>query len=184
MLARLLDERAGAIRAEVDLPVMVCLRLAAATVSVSEIATLSPGDVVLVERCCGPAPAAVAVIAEHFIAPVELTPAGARIVAPPIRGHGSIWEWSMENVREQSGGRIPRDTDLDDLPVKLVFELGRLELSLGEIRQLVPGALLPLARPLEESLDIVANGRRIGRGALVQLGDSLGVRITRLFDNA
>jgi type III secretion protein Q len=87
-------------------------------------------------------------------------------------------------VREQSGGRVSRDTDLDDLPVKLVFELGRLELSLGEIRQLVPGALLPLARPLEESLDIVANGRRIGRGALVQLGDSLGVRITRLFDNA
>jgi type III secretion protein Q len=67
--------------------------------------------------------------------------------------------------------------------VKLLFELGRMELSLAEIRQLAPGALVPLQRPLEDSVDILANGRRIGRGNLVQIGDSLGIRITRLFDN-
>jgi len=41
----------------------------------------------------------------------------------------------------------------------------------------------PLARPLDDSVDILANGRRIGCGALVQIGDSIGVRVTRLFDN-
>jgi type III secretion protein Q len=62
--------------------------------------------------------------------------------------------------------------------------LGRIELSLAEIRQLAPGAIVPISRPLEDSVDILANGRRIGRGSLVQIGDSLGIRITRLFDNA
>jgi flagellar motor switch/type III secretory pathway protein FliN len=30
---------------------------------------------------------------------------------------------------------------------------------------------------------VVANGRRIGRGNLIQIGDSLGVRLARLFED-
>lgn len=96
---------------------------------------------------------------------------------------GSLWEWSMENRGLGSQADILQKTDLDDIPVKLLFELGRVELSLAEIRQLAPGALIPVQRPLEEGVDILANGRRIGRGNLVQIGASLGIRITRLFDN-
>jgi len=90
---------------------------------------------------------------------------------------GSFLEWSMGNPTEFS------DPDLDDLPVRLVFEVGRVELSLGELQRLAPGALVPLGRPLEEPLDIMANGRRLGRGTLVQIGDSLGVRIVSLASN-
>ena len=90
----------------------------------------------------------------------------------------------MENTAEKSQTEALQRADLDDLPVKIVFELGRLDMSLGEIRRLERGALLPLARPLGESVDIVANGRRIGRGTLVQIGDSLGVRIVGLFSHA
>ena len=75
------------------------------------------------------------------------------------------------------------DSDLDDLPVRLVFEFGRAELSLGELQGLAPGALVPLARPLDEPIDIMANGRRLGRGALVRIGDSLGVRIVSIVGN-
>ena len=90
---------------------------------------------------------------------------------------GSFLEWSMGNPTEFS------DPDLDDLPVRLVFEVGRVELSLGELQRLAPGALVPLARPPDEPLDIMANGRRLGRGTLVQIGDSLGVRIVSLAGN-
>ena len=75
------------------------------------------------------------------------------------------------------------DPDLDDLPVRLVFEAGRVELSLGELQRLAPGALVPLSRPLDEPLDIMANGRRLGRGTLVQIGESLGVRIVSIAGN-
>jgi type III secretion protein Q len=43
--------------------------------------------------------------------------------------------------------------------------------------------LLPLRRPLDEPLDIMANGRRLGRGTLVQIGESLGVRIVSIAGN-
>ncbi len=162
-------------------PVVVGVRVAAATFAAGEIATLSPGDVVIADQ---QAKTAVAVIAEHLVAPVELTAAGARIAAPPTRACGSVWEWSMENGGNSPQPDVAQKTNYDDIPVKLLFELGRIELSLAEIRQLAPGAIVPISRPLEDSVDILANGRRIGRGSLVQIGDSLGIRITRLFDNA
>jgi type III secretion protein Q len=162
-------------------PVAVGVRVAAATFAIGDIARLSPGDVVIADQ---QAKTAVAVIAEHLVAPVELTTAGARIAAPPTRARGSAWEWSMENGGNSPQPDVAQKTNFDDIPVKLLFELGRIELSLAEIRQLAPGAIVPISRPLEDSVDILANGRRIGRGSLVQIGDSLGIRITRLFDNA
>jgi type III secretion protein Q len=171
------------VEAAIELPVAVCVRAAAATFAVGEIATLSPGDVVMADDSRQQLRTAVAVIAEHLVAPVALTAAGAQIAARPTRAHGSLWEWSMENGGDRSPVDVLQKTDLDDIPVKLLFELGRVELSLAEIRQLAPGALIPMLRPLEDSVDILANGRRIGRGNLVQIGDSMGVRITRLFDN-
>lgn len=86
----------------------------------------------------------------------------------------------MANGGDRSRADL-KEAELDDIPVKMLFELGHIELSLAEVRQLAPGALIPLPRPLEESVDISANGRRIGRGSLVRIGDNLGVRITRLF---
>jgi type III secretion protein Q len=173
----------GGVGPAIELPLAVCVRVAAATFVAGEIATLSPGDVVMADHGRQQMRAAVAVIAEHLVAPVELTAAGAQIAAQPMHGHGSLWEWSMENGGDRSRADVLQKTDLDDIPVKLLFELGRIELSLAEIRHLAPGALLPLQRPLEDGVDILANGRRIGRGSLIQIGDGLGIRITRLFDN-
>jgi type III secretion protein Q len=182
-LIELLGQCAARLEPAADLPVTVCVRVAAATLSVGEISRLAPGDVVLVQQYCRKPHSAVAVVAEHLVAPVELSAVGGQLLTAPMRGRGSAWEWSMENVP----GKPSRDSEqngvLDDLPVKLVFELGRVDLSLREIRQLAPGAVVALARPLEESVDVVANGRRIGRGNLIQIGDSLGVRLARLFEN-
>jgi type III secretion protein Q len=144
---------------------------------------LALDDVMLSDLECQPDNAAIAVIVEHLVIPVELSPAGIVITARPLRGRDSSWEWSMGNPTEFSGPTGLHDSDLDDLPVRLVFELGRVELSLGELQRLAPGALVPLARPLDEPLDIMANGRRLGRGALVQIGESLGVRIVSLVGN-
>jgi type III secretion protein Q len=138
---------------------------------------LALDDLRLVDLECRPGNAATAVIVGHLVIPVELNPAGIMVTARPLRGRGSFWECSMGNPKDVS------DPDLDDLPVRLVFELGRVELSLGELQSLAPGALVPLARPVDEPLDIMANGRRLGRGTLVQIGESLGVRIVSIAGN-
>ena len=140
-------------------------------------------DIVLADVECQRDNRAIAVIARQLVIPVGLSPAGIVVTARPVRRRGSSWEWNMGDPTEFSGPTGLQDSDLDDLPVRLVFELGRVELSLGELQRLAPGALVPLARPLDEPLDIIANGRRLGRGALVQIGDSLGVRIVSLAGN-
>jgi type III secretion protein Q len=184
-LARFLDRHAGGVVPEIELPVPVSVRVAAVTCSAGEIVTLLPGDVVMADDRCHGARTAVVVLAEHVAAPVALTAAGAQLTAPPVRVQGSIWEWSMESRGDRSQADLEKTDldDIDDIPVKLLFELGRVELSLAEVRQLAPGALIPVPRLLEENVDISANGRRIGRGNLVQIGNNLGVRITRLFQH-
>ena len=69
---------------------------------------------------------------------------------------------------------------LDQLPLRLVCEFGRLELSLGELRELDQGSVLPLSRPEDEAVDLVVNGRILGKGRVVKIGDGLGVQIVRL----
>lgn len=68
---------------------------------------------------------------------------------------------------------------LDDLPVRLTCELGKLEMSLGELRELGEGSVLPMERRPEQAVDLIVNGRRMGRGRLVMIGDGIGVQIER-----
>jgi type III secretion protein Q len=178
-LAQALDRCAGTSTASFDLPFVACLRAAAATLTVSEVKSLAPGSVVLLDAGCRIDGQAIAVIADHLVAPVELTPAGAVLAARPMRGRGSSWEWSMDNPTD-TPNTLVEDSELGDLPVRLIFELGRIEIPLSQIEQLAPGALLPLTRSLDEPLDIMANGKRLGRGSLVRIGASLGVRVVSL----
>jgi type III secretion protein Q len=183
-LAPLLDRLAGPPAAALDLDLPACLRVAAATLSIGGLRDLSPGDVVLVEQACGRDDTAVLVIAEHLVAPVKIGPDGCRLTAPLEVGRETTWEWSMEDNIDPGKTRRLEDAALDAIPVRVIFELGRVELPLEELAALAPGALVPLVRPLDEALDIVANGKRIGYGTLVRIGDSLGVRVTRLFEHA
>jgi type III secretion protein Q len=183
-VAGMLDVAAGAEKAPADdLAVPVAVRLAAASPTIAELKTLRCGDVMLVDDECGVAARAVAVIAEHLVAPVDFVAPGIRFSSRPICGRGSAWEWSMEKPTSGAGLMSSNDAEFDDLPVHVLFEVGRLELSLGELRHLDVGAMLPLAREPENAVEIMASGKRIGRGTLIKIGECLGVRVTRLFDH-
>ena len=77
-----------------------------------------------------------------------------------------------------------QDSDLASLPVRVVFQAGQIEMTIGDVERLAPGMLLPIDRMLEDVLDIVVNGKRIGRGELVSVGSGLAVRVTRLNTDA
>lgn len=64
------------------------------------------------------------------------------------------------------------------LPVQVEFELGRTEMSVGELADLQPGYVFTLGAVVEgNNVVIRANGRAVGRGELVAVGDTLGVRL-------
>lgn len=71
----------------------------------------------------------------------------------------------------------PLEADLDDIEVSLVFECGRWPITLGALSSIGEGHVFELRRPVDGPVDIVANGRRIGSGDIVRIGDELGIRL-------
>lgn len=69
---------------------------------------------------------------------------------------------------------------LEKLPVDLVFEVGRLEISAKELTTLRTGFTFLLDRSPTTPVTIRANGRVIGRGELVQVDDRLGVTLKEI----
>jgi len=69
---------------------------------------------------------------------------------------------------------------IEELPLSIVFDLGTVELSLAELKALVPGQVIDLARAPGNAVRVTVNGRRIGAGEIVEIEGRLGVRITEL----
>jgi flagellar motor switch protein FliN len=66
---------------------------------------------------------------------------------------------------------------LNEIPLTVVIEIGRMQISVQKLLDLEPGNLLELDIHPENGVDLVVNGNVIGKGELLKIGDSLGVRI-------
>jgi type III secretion system YscQ/HrcQ family protein len=69
---------------------------------------------------------------------------------------------------------------LDDVTVAMVVELGRVMVSAADVMGLRPGQVIELSRQPGEPVDLVVDGKRIGKGELVEIDGELGVRILSL----
>lgn len=65
----------------------------------------------------------------------------------------------------------------ENIPMTVVVEVGRLQMSVQKLMDLQPGNLLELDVHPENGVDLVVCGKCIGRGELLRIGDTLGVRI-------
>lgn len=74
-------------------------------------------------------------------------------------------------------------SSLEDVPLCLVCEVGRLEMPLDSVRQLGEGSILKIKGDREEVVQVMMNGQKIARGELIKVGDGLGVRLTKLYIN-
>jgi flagellar motor switch protein FliN len=69
---------------------------------------------------------------------------------------------------------------LEDITVAMVVELGRVMVSAADVVQLRPGQVIELSRAPGEPVDLVVDGKRVGKGELVEIDGELGVRILSL----
>ena len=67
-----------------------------------------------------------------------------------------------------------------DVQVEISVEIGRVTMSLGEMLQLGPGAVVELDREITEPVTITAQGVRIASGEVVVINDRFAVRITEV----
>jgi flagellar motor switch protein FliN/FliY len=65
-----------------------------------------------------------------------------------------------------------------DVTVTLSLEVGRIQMTVRELLQLAPGAIVELKRLATEPLDVLVNGVRIARGELVVVDEKFGIRLT------
>jgi len=69
---------------------------------------------------------------------------------------------------------------LKDVQVELTLEIGRRRMRIADVLKLSTGQTLELAKAAGEPLDIFVNGKLLGRGEAVVVGDRYGVRITEI----
>lgn len=69
---------------------------------------------------------------------------------------------------------------LHRIPVTLTLEAGSARVTLQELAALTPDSVLALDTPVGEPLTIKVNGTAIGKGEVVVMGDSYGLKVVEL----
>ena len=69
---------------------------------------------------------------------------------------------------------------MGNIPISLKIEVGQVRMTLAKLMELQPGSTLELNVDPEEGVDLVVNGKCIGKGELLRLGETLGVRIVEI----
>jgi flagellar motor switch protein FliN len=83
------------------------------------------------------------------------------------------------NATAGSGGEMNLNLILD-VSVTLALEVGRARMSVRELLQLAPGAVVELDRLANEPLDVLVNGVRVARGEVVVVNEKFGIRLTEV----
>jgi flagellar motor switch protein FliN/FliY len=65
-----------------------------------------------------------------------------------------------------------------EVSVTLSLEVGSTQMTVRELLQLAPGAIVELNRLATDPLDVLVNGVRIARGELVVVDEKFGIRLT------
>lgn len=155
----------------------LAVRIAAATLPAREVAALIRGDAIVPGAGWLGAGRGLLVFAERWVWEAERQGALLRLVSPRRPFAGPLFEELAMQDPPSPAAETPPNADIGDLPVRLVFELGRLEVTLADVERLAPGQVLELARDPERAIDVLANGRRIGSGEIVSVGGRLAVRL-------
>ena len=105
----------------------------------------------------------------------------------------TIEETAEETVEEQPTEKKPPEKSIhpvaakeqtpvnkNKLPVTIRVEVGRIEMPVKQLLDLKPGNLLELDVTPEEGVNLVVNGKLVGKGELLQVGETLGVRVLDL----
>lgn len=67
--------------------------------------------------------------------------------------------------------------NVGNLPLTIVVEIGRLQISIRKLLEMQPGDTLDLDVDPDSSVDLVVNGVVVAKGELLKIGEMLGVRI-------
>ena len=90
-------------------------------------------------------------------------------------------EEDQEEIKEKVLEKVEeKNIDINNVPITLTIEIAKIKMTLEKLMQLTPGNLLDLNISPEEEINITISGKKVAKGELLNLGETLGVRITNI----
>ena len=83
---------------------------------------------------------------------------------------------------EETPPEEQRSMAIKELPLTVIVELARLNMTVDQLMKLSPGNFLEIPIHPEQEVALTVNGQKVGRGELVYLGEALGVRVLETAD--
>lgn len=152
------------------IPALLRLAIPGPRLTAARIAGLQPGDALIV-----PAAGELRLFAPGMVA--ALVRVGA--------------EWTVKEIAVTDGPDLPHPQPdgtpamgPGDIPVHLSFEIETRRATIAEVQALRPGAVLPMPVPASGpglAVRVLANGREIGAGTLIEVDGQQAVRLVTLF---
>jgi flagellar motor switch protein FliN len=102
-------------------------------------------------------------------------------MSPPDQKNAAVARAQFNDLGPNAGGGGGQEMNLNlilDVAVTLALEVGRAKMSVRDLLQLAPGAVVELDRLAGEPLDVLVNGVRIARGEVVVVNEKFGIRLT------
>lgn len=98
---------------------------------------------------------------------------------------------SQETVQENNEKNLPNEIadqlpaqplpiSPQQVPILVTIEIGRLHIPLNELLALEKGNMLDLGVRPEDGVNLIVNGKSVGKAELIKIGGILGVRILEL----
>ena len=69
---------------------------------------------------------------------------------------------------------------IEDVPLLIIAEIGRTQISVQKVLNLKKGNLLEFKKIVGEPMDVVVGGRLMARGEIVVVNERYGVRISEV----
>ena len=164
-------------------------------ISQEEWNSLQPGDFVLLDRNSYNQKKKTG-IATLWVGSIPLFQVQIKKDKIEILDHFAIQEETMEEDRQehheehkQEGEEFAEQApaaqekeflSVREIPLNVSVELAKLRISLQELMQLNPGNVLTVPVHPDQGVSLVLNGKKIGRGELLHLGETFGIRILEI----
>lgn len=167
-----------------DMPVVARVLAGLTWLPSHGLSNLRPGDAIVFDVSWLQQKRAPVIIGEDIVRACAVETKGFVVLdEPPFRDIKERNMWLMEGdmSAERGPGAEPEVALVDDLEVKLTFELGRLQMTVGDVEKVEPGYVFELSRQPNQAVDIYVLNRLVGWGELVMVADKIGVRVTKIF---
>ncbi|WP_461833081.1 FliM/FliN family flagellar motor switch protein [Desulfothermus sp.] len=169
VISQLLSELTSKMKVEredilLTYPCYMIVLVGKTNINIGDLASLEQDDIVLLEKFY-PRDNKVFIKTGPFLFECELD--NQKIIVSDIVKEVQMSDDAVENKK----------IDINEIPITLTFSVGKIEISFGELKNIQPGYVFNLDKSMGSYIEILANGKMLGTGELVEIDGRVGVRL-------